>query len=265
MDRILSHLEGLEEELPFDDDGELDTEGLPSAEVIADARATVEAIQGALADLRNEQREAAATATEAKVFARNTKTNLDNLKKRYTEARPLMLLGEALGPTGIPIYEIDAAGPEVSEIINLLLEECYGDRFQVAIKTLSEKKKGGHKEDFNFVISDSHSGRTLGIGQVSGGEKTIVGEAMRIGFALYQAMKSPSHARFETMLRDEAEGSLSPTNARRYVRMLARAKEIGGFHQIFFITHNEYAAASATGRIRVAKGGRIEILKGGAV
>jgi hypothetical protein len=41
--------------------------------------------------------------------------------------------------------------------------------------------------------------------------------------------------RYETLFRDETVGVLDAVNGREYVRMLRRAMDLGGFHQVIFI------------------------------
>jgi ABC-type lipoprotein export system ATPase subunit len=55
------------------------------------------------------------------------------------------------------------------------------------------------------------------------------------------------------MFRDETTGPLDEVNAAAYVTMLRRVREIGGFAQILFITHDE-AADLADAQIRLADG-----------
>ena len=43
--------------------------------------------------------------------------------------------------------------------------------------------------------------------------------------------------RYETLFRDETVGALDNANGKEYVRMLRRAMDLGGFHQIVFICH----------------------------
>ena len=47
-----------------------------------------------------------------------------------------VLLERALGREGIQALEIDAAGPEVSQTCNELLQACYGPRFRVELRTI---------------------------------------------------------------------------------------------------------------------------------
>jgi ABC-type glutathione transport system ATPase component len=43
--------------------------------------------------------------------------------------------------------------------------------------------------------------------------------------------------RYETLFRDETVGALDAVNGKEYVRMLRRAMDLGGFHQVIFICH----------------------------
>ena len=123
------------------------------------------------------------------------------------------------------------------------------------------KKRGkGHSEAFDFVIEDNRATEERGLGQISGGEQAIVSEATRIGLTLFQAGRRGAKARFRTLLRDEPASSLSSGNARRYVQMLHKAREIGGFHQIFFVIHDEEAWVGATARLHVADSG-VSVMK----
>jgi ABC-type lipoprotein export system ATPase subunit len=42
---------------------------------------------------------------------------------------------------------------------------------------------------------------------------------------------------YETLFRDETVGALDAVNGKEYVRMLRRAIDLGGFHQVIFICH----------------------------
>ena len=50
-------------------------------------------------------------------------------------------------------------------------------------------------------------------------------------------MRQGEGIRYETLFRDETVGALDAVNGKEYVRMLRRAMELGGFHQVIFICH----------------------------
>lgn len=162
------------------------------------------------------------------------------------------LLERALGRDGVQALEIDAAGPTVASIANELLVACYGPRFQIALETLAEKKSKANeqKEVFDLRIIDAEAGREAK--QVSGGESIIVGEALRQALAIFNVQRSAIPLR--TLYRDETVGALSPENADRYIAMLRRAMEIGGFHQCLLVAHQPEVWSQCDTRLAVSEG-----------
>jgi len=160
------------------------------------------------------------------------------------------LLEKSLGREGVQALEIDAAGPEVATLANELLHACYGPRFSLTLETLAEKRDGGMKEVFDIRVFDGGSERA--VEALSGGEKVVVGEALGLSLAIYNAKKN--NVRWETLWRDETAGALDPQNAQAYVQMLRRARELGGFHQIVFVAHQTEVWEAADAIIHVADG-----------
>ena len=162
-------------------------------------------------------------------------------------------LQKAYGRDGIQALEIDSAGPEVSSLINELLCSCFGTRFTLSFETTQAKKDGkGEKEVFDIRILDNERGREGKLESLSGGEKVILNEAISLALAIYNTHKSGK--RWETLFRDETAGALDPQNADRYLRMLRRALELGGFHQLIFIAHQQELWEAADARIFVRDG-----------
>jgi ABC-type lipoprotein export system ATPase subunit len=50
-------------------------------------------------------------------------------------------------------------------------------------------------------------------------------------------MRQGEGIRYETLFRDETVGALDAANGKEYVRMLRRAMDLAGFHQVIFICH----------------------------
>jgi hypothetical protein len=61
-------------------------------------------------------------------------------------------------------------------------------------------------------------------------------EAVNLGIAIYN-MRHGVGTRYETLFRDETVGALDAANGKEYVRMLRRAMDLGGFHQVIFPCH----------------------------
>jgi len=157
-------------------------------------------------------------------------------------------LRDAFGKSGIQALEIDAAGPEVSTLTNRLLHACYGGRFTVSLETQQLKADGkSSKEVFDLRVIDSQEGTDGSASELSGGEKVIVSEALALAIAIYNCERSSIP--LKTLFRDECSGALSSANAGRYVEMLRRAIELGGFHRVYFVAHQPELWALADKRI----------------
>ncbi|RLE28244.1 MAG: hypothetical protein DRJ65_00005, partial [Acidobacteria bacterium] len=166
------------------------------------------------------------------------------------------LLERAFGRDGIQALEIDAAGPDLSRLTNDLLHACFGERFQVTFVTQVPTRAGGMKEVFDVEVLDHERGREGSVDSLSGGEKTIISEAISLALAIYVA-KHSDH-RFETLFRDETAGALDPDNADRYVLMLRKARELAGAHQVIFIAQQPEVWGQADSVLWL-EGGRAEV------
>lgn len=148
-------------------------------------------------------------------------------------------LQQALGRNGVQALEIDAAGPEVSDLCNELLHACYGSRFSVSLETTALKADGkGTKEVFDLRVIDTERGVEGSADQLSGGEKVLVSEALALAIAIYNARRSS--VPMLDLFRDEVAGALSHGNSFRYVEMLRRALDMGGFHRCWFVAHQPH-------------------------
>jgi exonuclease SbcC len=162
-------------------------------------------------------------------------------------------LQKALGRNGIQALEIDAAGPEASELTNDLLHACYGPRFTVALETTALRADGkGTKEVFDLRTIDTERGTDGSADQLSGGEQVLVSEAMSLAICVYNARRSGIP--MADLFRDECAGALSSGNAERYVAMLRRALDLGGFHRVYFVAHQPHLWDLADARLVVADG-----------
>jgi exonuclease SbcC len=162
-------------------------------------------------------------------------------------------LATAFGPKGIPALEIDAAGPEVSQLANDLLHSCFGTRFTLALVTTALKGDGsGTKEVFDLSVIDTEKGREGPASHLSGGEKVLVNEALSLAIAIFNSQKSS--IAIGDLFRDECAGALDGANASLYIAMLRRALDLGGFSRCYFIAHQPELWALADSRLLVADG-----------
>lgn len=170
-----------------------------------------------------------------------------------TEHGEWQQLQRALGREGIPVLEIDAAGPIVSKYTNDLLTAAFGPRFSVELVTQQAKVDGGMKEAFDLLVTDNErGGKVRKVASLSGGEQIIVSEALMNALALYvnEHLSTP----LRTAWRDETTGALDIANRPRYIEMLRKVQQIGGYAQVLYITHEPEIAALADAQIVVANG-----------
>jgi len=154
-----------------------------------------------------------------------------------TELEDYNYLAKVFGPDEIQLCEIQAAGPEVSSLVNALLEGCFDNKFEIRFHTQRPKADGrGMVDDFDVEVRNKNLDRTCLVDELSGGQFVLVNEAVNLGIAIYN-MRQGDGIRYETLFRDETVGALDSANAKEYIRMLRRAMDLGGFHQVIFICH----------------------------
>ncbi len=202
-----------------------------------------------------------ATATErlerAKASAKRQKELRRDLGELTEAAGDWRLLHRDLGRDGVQALELDAAGPELTELANDLLHTCLGPRFSVRLETVRQKASGkGEREGCWVTVLDSTSGREGDAKTFSGGERVLIGEAVSLAIA----MLGVRHAGFTepTLVRDETGAALDAEKGRHYIAMLRRAAELVGAAHVLFVTHDTALHELADARIVVA-GGKVEV------
>ena len=165
-------------------------------------------------------------------------------------------LARVFGLDEIQLCEIQASGPQVSTLVNALLEGCFDNKFEIRFRTQRPKADGkGMVDDFDVEVRNKNLDRTCLVNELSGGQFVLVNEAVNLGIAIYN-MRQGEGIRYETLFRDETVGALDATNAKEYVSMLRRAMELGGFHQVIFICHTPLVWELAD-RILSVRDGRV--------
>jgi exonuclease SbcC len=164
------------------------------------------------------------------------------------DAADWTLLGESLGRDGLQAILIDAAGPELTELVNDLLHTCHGPRFSMRIEA-SRTSADGKKvlDGCEVTVTDAKEGREAPGETFSGGEQAILNEAL--GLALTVLTCRRSGASRPTLIRDEPTAALDPENGLAYAAMLRRAASYVSAHKILFVTHQAAIAELADGRV----------------
>lgn len=227
---------------------------------VAEARAEWDHTTATIARLDAELRDVLRRQRELEQRREQVMRLEGQLRTLETDLHEWQTLAQAFGRDGLPVLEIDAAGPTISNYTNELLATCYGPRFTVDVVTQEAKAGGkGLKETFTIAVLDNAAGGAArDIADLSGGEQVIVAEALANAIAIYVNTRSPQPVR--TCWRDETTGALDPENAQRYLAMLRKVQQLGGFHHVLFVTHNLDAAAQADAQIRLG-GGRLALVQ----
>jgi DNA repair protein SbcC/Rad50 len=162
-------------------------------------------------------------------------------------------LADDLGRDGLQALEIDAAGPELSELVNDLLRNAYGPRWTVTIETQRLSADGKRQlEGCEVRVLDTVGGREAEASTFSGGERVILGEAVSLALSMLACRRAGVEG--PTLVRDESGAALDPANARAYVAMLRRAADIVGARHVLFVSHSAEVQELADARIEVGRG-----------
>lgn len=182
-------------------------------------------------------------AAEAAGKIKKVEKEVDELDKEIAEWTQLQI---ACGrERGIIPMEIDDAGPQVSAIANDLLKKCFGPRFIMKIITTEPTKDGkSTKETFDIMVIDGDYNEIMSINKLSGGEKIWINDGLCKAICLYNKNNA-----IETMLLDETDGPLDGQMKKAYMNMNRSFLEVGGFHRIFFISHDPASCAMADSQI----------------
>ena len=167
---------------------------------------------------------------------KDLENEIENLEKEISEWNTVNKLYKELIP-----LEIEDAGPEISEIANQLLYECYGPRFSITINTqeMARSKKKELKDTFDIIVYDSERDEKKSLRFMSGGEKVWIEEAIMRAISLYNCFRS--NRKIETLFTDEKDGALDEDNKIRYLKMKEKVLQLGGFKREYFISHSPVA------------------------
>lgn len=174
-----------------------------------------------------------------------------------TEHADLTRLAADFGRDGLQAMEIDAAGPELSAMINDLLHACVSSRFTVTIDTTRISADGKRTlEGLEVTVLDTERGREAPVETFSGGERVLIGEAVSLALAMLAARRSGMEG--VTLVRDESGAALDPERARSYVAMLRRAADLVGASRVLLVSHSPEVVELCDARIEIA-GGKVEV------
>ena len=131
----------------------------------------------------------------------------------------------------------------------------FDSKFEIRFTT--QRRKAGDRgmvDDFDVEVRNKNLDRACLVDELSSGQFVLVNEAVNLGIDIYN-MRQGEGIRYETLFRDETVGALDAANIKEYVRMLRRAMDLGGFHQVIFICHTPLVWQLADNILSVGGGG----------
>ena len=217
------------------------------------AEAEVRAADRRARELAAEATRAADALDRARASAKRVEELGEERRRVEDELADWRLLERDLGRNGVQALELDAAGPELTELANDLLHQALGPRFSVRIESIRKSADG--KKDLEgcwVYVADSEANREAEARTFSGGERVLVGEAVNLAIT----MLGVRHAGLTepTIVRDETGAALDGEKGRAYVAMLRRAAELVGASKVLFVSHAPELQELADARVVVGEG-----------
>jgi exonuclease SbcC len=176
----------------------------------------------------------------------------DEITYLTSEVAEWIIEEKATGNDGIIALEIDDAGPTIASLANELLR-VYDAPFSVKINTQEMARDGKLKEGFDIPVFDAHTNKSKSLKKLSGGEGTIVEDAVAKAICIYNKQKHGKD--LATIFTDERDGALDHERKRAYFRMKQKVLTLGGYRQEYCITHTPELLAMANAVISLGPGG----------
>ena len=129
----------------------------------------------------------------------------------------------------------------------------YDSPFSVRLNTQEMTRAGKLKEGFDIPVFDANTNKSKSIRKLSGGEATIVEDAVAKAICIYN--KTSNGRDLATIYTDEKDGALDPEKKRAYFRMKQKVLALGGYEQEYCITHTPELLAMANAVISLKPGG----------
>jgi exonuclease SbcC len=168
-------------------------------------------------------------------------------------------LADDLGRDGLQAEEIGNAAPELNELTNDMIRRCISSRWTVVFETKRTTSDGKRDvEAFDVRVLDTHLGRDATDETLSGGQRTLVSEAIRLALSMLRCPRGGPDGGGIDLIRDETAAALDKEHGAAYVGMLRRAAEIIGAKHVYFVSHDSSMQDLADSRL-VVSNGKVEV------
>jgi len=109
------------------------------------------------------------------------------------------------------------------------------------------------KDVFDIIVFDSETGEESSITEKSGGQTTIIEDAITRGICLYNIHRSDRV--YGTLYSDERDGALDADRKLEFLKVKREALRVGTHSREFFISQTPDLVEMADARIVLAPGG----------
>ena len=179
-----------------------------AAGVVVLARTNVDETTGAIRAVAQEQAELAPVAEEI----HNTEADVALWKTLRSDLQRLIGL------------KIEASAQGITDRVNAVLEGSFGGRFRVDLEVESPNATNeGVTRTYDVYVLDVENGSRRLLEQFSGGQQVPIGQALRLGLALFANETGIVRG---TLYLDEADAAVGLANKGDYQVMLRRCLEI---------------------------------------
>jgi exonuclease SbcC len=160
-----------------------------------------------------------------------------DLRAAHAELADWTRLGKDLGRDGLQAMLVDSACAELTALCNDLLHEAFGPRWSVSFETQRLDSKGKRQlEGMDVRVLDTERGRDDFVESYSGGERTVLGEAVSLALTVLACRRYGFDR--PTLVRDETSAALDPEKAVAYVAMLRRAAQMIDADRVLLVSHS---------------------------
>jgi len=241
LKRTLEQIKEIELELK---DHEEEKEALSVVRLKLDSlRSSLQEKNMSLGDLTRRLEE----AEKAREEAERLKEKVNRLKEDFED---YSFICEMFGKCGIQPLLMEASLPRLEELTRQFLSSICERQFSVMFNTTRETKSGKVQETLDIVVTDLETGARRDIANFSGGEKTLIRQAIRMASAVFRS--EVHRCRWDTFFCDESFGRLDEINARQLLSAMSALTN--HFKKVVYISHERELIEIASQRVHIENG-----------
>ncbi|AMM40766.1 chromosome segregation protein SMC [Candidatus Desulfofervidus auxilii] len=241
LKRTLQQIEEIELELKDHEGGE---------EVLSVVRLKLDSLRSSLQDKNMSLGDLTRRLEEAEKAREEAEKLREKVERLREDFEDYSFICEMFGKCGIQPLLMEASLPRLEQLTQQFLSSICERQFNVTFKTTKETKSGKIQETLDIVVTDLETGTKRDIANFSGGEKTLIRQAIRMASAVFRSEVHKN--RWDTFFCDESFGKLDEVNARQ---LLSAMKALTNyFKKVVYISHERELIEIASQKVLVENG-----------